>query len=88
VIEWVSRFGPAASAFDYAGDELSHLALYRQCDHCVIANSSFAWWGAWLGDHVQRSARRVVIAPEQYRRFGPDIVPDRWRVVAADAPAV
>jgi hypothetical protein len=83
-IEWVARFGPATNAFDLAADELSHLAIYRQCDHCVIANSSFAWWGAWLGDQVPRSRDRIVMAPEEYRRFGPDIVPDRWRVIAGD----
>jgi hypothetical protein len=83
-IDWVSRFGPATNAYDLAGDELSHLALYQQCDHCVIANSSFAWWGAWLGDQEHRSTDRIVIAPREYQRFGPDIVPDRWRLIPGD----
>jgi glycosyl transferase family 11 len=83
-IDWVSRFGPATNAYDLAGDELSHLALYQQCDHCVIANSSFAWWGAWLGDQEHRSSDRIVIAPREYHRFGPDIVPDRWRLIPGD----
>jgi hypothetical protein len=82
--EWIARFGPATNAFDLAGDELSHLALYKECDYCIIANSSFAWWGAWLGDQEHRSGHRLVIAPDEYRRFGADILPDRWRVVAPD----
>jgi hypothetical protein len=33
-----------------------------ECDHAILANSSFAWWGAWIGD--QRGEReRSVIAP-------------------------
>jgi hypothetical protein len=80
-VDWMARFGPASSAYDIAQDELSHLVLLRDCDHCVIANSSFAWWGAWLGDQVPRSGPRVVIAPDDYRRFGPDILPERWAAV-------
>jgi|HubBroStandDraft_2_1064218.scaffolds.fasta_scaffold09662_3 hypothetical protein len=57
------------------------LQLMRACRHAVIANSSFSWWGAWLGDCQQP---RTVIAPKQW--FNPaaglvdrDIVPSRWR---------
>jgi Glycosyl transferase family 11 len=80
-VPWVARFGPAVSAYEIAADELSHLALLATCDHSVIANSSFAWWGAWLGDR-RSSGRRLVVAPEQYRRnWGDDILPAHWSVV-------
>jgi hypothetical protein len=52
-----------------------------QCDHAVIANSSFAWWGAWLGEHRHPSTDRVVVAPAEY--VGGDRVPDRWHTVPA-----
>jgi hypothetical protein len=59
------------------------LQLMRACRHAVIANSSFSWWGAWLGDCQMP---RTVIAPKQW--FNPaagiddtDIVPERWRKV-------
>jgi hypothetical protein len=33
------------------------LRLIAMCDHVVMANSSFSWWGAWLG---QRENRQVI----------------------------
>lgn len=39
-------------------DAFTDLAVMADCDHNIIANSSFSWWGAWLGDPTQR---RVVM---------------------------
>lgn len=38
------------------------LWLMSKCRHHVIANSSFSWWGAWLGGHD----RQVVVAPKRW----------------------
>lgn len=51
--------------------------LMSQCQHSILANSSYSWWGAWLND----SPDRVVTAPKQWFVNGPDsrdIIPDRW----------
>jgi len=84
--DWVGSYGPAVSAYDRGADELVHLALAAACDHAVIANSSFAWWGAWFGDRrVQaegRAAARVVLAPADYpARFGKDVLSEAWVTV-------
>ena len=44
-----------------------HAALHLQslCDHHIIANSAFGWWGAWLA----RTESQRVIAPAEW--FGP-----------------
>jgi hypothetical protein len=86
-VDWVSDFGRASSAYDVVSDEVSQLALMSACHHSVIANSSFAWWGAWLGDRRTQSDGRIVVAPRWYRRWGDDIIPDRW-VIAGDAAPV
>jgi hypothetical protein len=73
----LSKYGTVENALELGEDPVSQLALMTQCDHAVIANSSFAWWGAWLGDQRDRSAARVVIAPAEYESGG-DLLPKRW----------
>lgn len=44
---------------------LSHfeaLALMARCNHHVISNSSFSWWGAWLADRPEQH----VVYPERW----------------------
>lgn len=31
--------------------DLESLAVMARCQHHVISNSSFSWWGAWLAEH-------------------------------------
>ena len=54
------------------------LWLMSKCKNAVIANSSFSWWGAWLG----ADATGTVIAPKKWFAKGNedsrDIVPSRW----------
>lgn len=46
------------------------------CNHNVVANSSFSWWGAWLNRHEDK----IVIAPRKWMNVDRelDIIPQSW----------
>jgi hypothetical protein len=78
---WVREMqigGEEAVIVDWNGNMPERdLALMRSCNHAIIANSSFSWWGAWLGDEGERT----VIAPRVWfrqRSDYEDIMPERW----------
>jgi hypothetical protein len=79
--DWVRQNqigGADAEIIDWNGDAPARdIALMRACRHAVIANSSFSWWGAWLGEWPGRT----VIAPRIWLKAVPefqDPVPARW----------
>jgi hypothetical protein len=67
------------------GRENEDLWLMSLCQHGIVANSTFSWWGAWLNP-AEKNGKRVVIAPQQDGWFqtgmtrldSTDIIPDRW----------
>ncbi|SDB62992.1 alpha-1,2-fucosyltransferase [Butyrivibrio sp. INlla16] len=58
------------------------LHLMSLCKHHIIANSSFSWWGAFLGE-TQDS---ITIAPSKWVNGmrAEDILPDRWIRMSGD----
>jgi hypothetical protein len=59
---------------------LDQLHLMACCRHMVIGSSTFAWWGAWLGDATRNfgDPDRIVLAPLPWIRESLDPVPRRW----------
>jgi hypothetical protein len=81
-IKWCkSIFGEDKRIYYIEGNnQFIDLCLMSLCDHNIIANSTFSWWGAWLNDNPDKK----IIAPNKW--FGPnlshlntnDIIPDNW----------
>ena len=61
--EWCKNqdiFADDRFAVAEGGDQFYDMCLMSMCDDFIIANSTFSWWGAWLGN------RGKVVAPKQW----------------------
>ena len=54
------------------------LCLMTRCKHFIVANSSFSWWGAWLGGDEQsiRIAPRPLFDKATFDEI--DLIPNAW----------
>lgn len=91
-IEWCKREFSAHAfsshidliyADSLSDDDIGDMSIMMSCKDAIIANSSFSWWGAYLGPQ-QRSGK--IVSPSVW--FGPagpkdtqDIYNDEWEIV-------
>jgi hypothetical protein len=85
-ISWIKRNIEFSNDFyfiDCNNKDYEDLCLMTKCKHHIIANSSFSWWGAWLGENK----KKIIIAPQKWLTdFGKkknkikkiEIVPEKW----------
>jgi hypothetical protein len=77
------QFEGLPNAFFCGGPAIEQLCVMSQCKHFVISNSTFSWWGAYLGE-VNDGV--VVRPPVNFAgklastNFEGDFWPDRWKV--------
>jgi hypothetical protein len=64
-----------ATVIDYesANRDVEDLMVMKECSAGIIANSSYSWWGAALGEHINRP----IIAPDRYWRDSSQSL-ERW----------
>jgi len=69
------------------------LCLISKCDDFIISNSTFSWWGAWLGSKSRHPSYDIpeggrVIAPAQWYGSGlshintDDLYPSHWEKIS------
>ena len=80
-IAWVKEHLPVGdrAVFVQGPDitDVEELMLMSLCQHNIIANSSFSWWGAWLNQHEDK----VVVAPTPWFNasvYDRDLIPPSW----------
>lgn len=79
---WCRHNFPGCQIVDHnigKGKEVEDLYLMSLCKNAIIANSSFSWWGAWLGD---TRLDRICVGPKKWfagaQLNTEDIIPKRW----------
>lgn len=82
-LEWVrdNLVFPVETTFVSINDNtrgIFDMMLMQNCEHHIIANSSFSWWGAWLNP----SPQKIVVSPVKWfrdtRLDDKDIIPTGW----------
>jgi FkbM family methyltransferase len=60
------------------------LIIMSKCDHHIVANSSFSWWGAFLNQQQDK----IVVYPSKWYEMGVDITnltPPSWKSCKIDS---
>lgn len=81
-IDWCRSELPLGSDATFVSNpelkDYEEMILMSLARHHIIANSSFSWWGAWIGNNPDK----IVIAPEKWsnlhENWYSDIIPSTW----------
>lgn len=80
-IVWTKANLDVADAVYVSGTGLKdyqELITMSRCQHAIIADSTFSWWGAWL----IKNPNKVVIAPQRWfvsdKDNRPELTPPEW----------
>jgi hypothetical protein len=82
-IEWCKQ-NFIGDKFVFIEGEQDYIDLWMMslCNHNIIANSSFSWWGAWLN----KNPNKIVVAPKQWYGLNKkldtkDLIPNDWTII-------
>lgn len=57
------------------------MCLMTLCDHHIIANSSFSWWGSWLSQSKKTIAPKNWFGGECINHDTKDLYPSKWILI-------
>jgi hypothetical protein len=84
------HFSCLPNAYFIHGTEIEDLCTMSLCDHFIIANSSFSWWGGWLC----KSPDKIIVRPKEHfagnqlKHDIKDLYPEDWIVVSDETKTV
>ena len=81
-IKWVKQALEIKFPCTFVGHNIGQesyrdMQLMSLCQHNIMANSSFSWWGAWLNSNEDK----LIVAPKNWFRNGTDdkdLIPEKW----------
>ena len=82
-IPWCLEHLGDRTSITYSKGHAAHIDMFMmsKCDHHIISNSTFSWWGAWINENTE--ARVVYPYPwfrgEKHARSFADFIPTHWR---------
>lgn len=82
-IDWAVANLPLNNAtfitWNHGDESWQDMLLMSHCRHHIICNSTFSWWGAWLG----HNPRKTVVAPARWSTVAemPHICPPSWTLI-------
>jgi len=79
-IEWCKHVFPEGVIFMEQNSQFEDLCLMSLCNHNIISNSTFSWWGAYLN----KNPNKKIVAPSNW--FIPsksliDLYPKNWIII-------
>ena len=84
VEKWRNNYS-VVNGLTLGSDPIAQLRHMAKGDHVIISNSSFAWWGAWLGDRNRPDQHRIVIAPKGWiKGENSQMIPERWIQISTE----
>jgi len=78
-INWCKNNLKVESTYMENNTIINDLSLMSQCDHIIMANSTFSWWASWLNTNPDKT----ICTPSKWvnGRENQDFIPPSWIVI-------
>jgi hypothetical protein len=79
-----SEFAYITNKYISRNDEITDLQFLMHADICILSNSTFSWWGAWLNDKKDKivHAPRYFLGWKTQKEFPENIYPSTWNLIS------
>jgi len=78
------KYSYLKNAYFSDNDEITDMQFLMNADVCILSNSSFSWWGAWLNQKVKKIyVPQYFIGFKVSKEIPEGIIPENWIQVNA-----